>query len=717
MPIKVAFIWHMHQPWYLYPGTQEAALPFVRLHACSAYYDMPWLLSQFGQTAVTFNLVPSLTEQLARYARGEATDRALELSRRDAADLSPDDKRQLLARFSTGHPSSSADASPRYRELSHKRGIGRNAKQIERACRELDEAEFRDLQVWANLAWCGYAMRAESEVVRELIAKDRGFSEDDKRALLDEMHATLTKVLPLYKKLGDAGKTELTTSPFYHPILPLLCNMSDAQRCIDRAQLPTTLWHEPEEARRQLERARRAHQETFGAAPEGLWPSEGAVSDAALAEIEQAGFSWAASDEEVLAHSLNAGADNRPGAQALYRPYRVGEGHMSIVFRDHQLSDLIGFVYRDWTAADAAQDMVARLRRIAESRPTGGTERDEPPLVTVILDGENPWGWYPDGGEGFLRALYAALEAEPAVQTTTVSDYLKRSPAQERLESIFPGSWIEHSFSTWIGGAQHRRAWEALAGALAATRRASPSDMLDRAREQLMIAEGSDWFWWYSEQHYTTEADIFDALFRVNVTEVYQALGEPAPPEFAEPIAQIAKLGFDREVAGLMQATIDGRVTTYFEWQSAALLRTSSLGSAMRRSEFAVAETYIGYDLENLWLRVDVVADALTGLRGHELHFVFEGDPEQCLILRWPEDDTQPQPQVAGELASAAEVGVGRIIEAGISLQALNAQPGTTLGVAIQLLHEGRSIERWPETGFLEFEYRGEEAAVDTWFV
>ncbi len=232
-----------------------------------------------------------------------------------------------------------------------------------------------------------------------------------------------------------------------------------------------------------------------------------------------------------------------------------------------------------------------------------------------------------------------------------------------------------------------------------------------------MIAEGSDWFWWYSEQHYTTEADIFDALFRSNVTEVYQALGEPAPPEFAEPIAQIAKLGFDREVAGLMQATIDGRVTTYFEWQSAALLRTSSLGSAMRRSEFAVAETYIGYDLENLWLRVDVVADALTGLRGHELHFVFEGDPEQCLILRWPEDDTQPQPQVAGELASAAEVGVGRIIEAGISLQALNAQPGTTLGVAIQLLHEGRSIERWPETGFLEFEYRGEEAAVDTWFV
>jgi len=720
-PIRVAFIWHMHQPWYLRPGTREATLPFARLHACGAYYDMPWLLGQFEQTTVTFNLVPSLTEQIMRYARGESTDRALELSRRDPADLEPDDKCYLLTRFCTGHPSSAVEASPRYAQLLRRRGIGRDAEQIERVCRELSDPDFRDLQVWANLAWCGYAMRAESEVMRELATKDRGFTEREKLALLDEMHEAMGRVLPLYRRLWEGGKAELTTSPYYHPILPLLCDMRDAQRCMNRAKLPRMLWREPEEAQRQLERARQAHQEMFGAPPEGLWPSEGSVSDAALAEVERAGFSWAASDEQVLAYSLDPHAGERPGPQALYRPYRVGDGQLSIVFRNHQLSDLIGFVYRDWSAQDAAQDMMARLRRIAEARPTGGTKRREPPLVCVILDGENPWGWYSDRGEGFLRALYAALEADPAIETTTVTEYLSRFPARERLESVFPGSWIEHSFSTWIGGEQHRRAWEMLTNALAATRRPAlrprPSGGMDRAREQLLIAEGSDWFWWYSDQHSTPDADLFDALFRANVAEVYRALGEEEPAAVGVPIAQMTRCRFDREVAGLMQAQIDGRVTSYFEWQPAALLRTSGLGSAMRRSDFVIVETYIGYDLENLWLRVDTACTAEVGLRGHELHFVFDHDRERRLILRWPEDEEEAQPEAAGELALAAEVAVGRVIEASISLEALDAQPGSVLHLAVQVLHKGRSMERWPEIGFLELEYRGEEAAADTWFV
>jgi alpha-amylase/alpha-mannosidase (GH57 family) len=712
-PLQVAFVWHMHQPWYLWPGTREAALPFVRLHACASYYDMPWLLHDFDRTHATFNLVPSLTEQIARYARAEITDRSLELCRRDPADLEPADRRHLLTRFRTGHPVNATETSPRYAQLLHKRGLGRNAERIDAVASKFSDDELRDLQVWLNLAWCGYALRAESEVVRELRARDRGFSEDDKLALLDEMQGVLPRVLPLYRSLAEGGTAELTTSPYYHAILPLLCNMSDAERRIAPARLPGRLWREPGEARRQLVRARRHHESNFGVAPRGLWPSEGAVSDAALAEVDAAGFSWVASDEEVLAHTLDGQAQVRPDPPTLYRPYRVGAGDLAIVFRDHRLSDLIGFVYRDWSPTDAADDMMGRLRRIAAALPTAA----HPPLVCVILDGENPWGWYSDGGEGFLRALYAAIETDPHIQTVTVGDYLEQFPPQERLESVFPGSWIEHSFGTWIGGEQHRRAWELLTDALDATRGREPSEAAQRAREHLMIAEGSDWFWWYSTQHYSLDANLFDALFRDNIAEVYRALGEDAPAPVGEPIVQVSEWRLDREAVGLMQPTIDGLVSSYFEWRPAALLRTSGLASTMHRSDFVVSEVYVGHDLENLWLRVDTAGTALSSLQGHELQFLFEGEPPRRLSLQWPDDASPSQTVIAGELSSAAQVAAGKVIEAGIQLGALGVDPGATVGLAVVLLQHGRPVERWPEVGFLELQLPTEDSLLGAWFV
>ncbi len=205
-PLKVVFLWHMHQPWYLWPGSPEAALPFARLHACSGYYDMPWLLQRFDHTRVVFNLVPSLTEQILRYARGETTDRLLELSRCPAADLEPEDQADLLSHFATGHPESVLDASPRYARLLHKRGLVRAAQNIEQVCRLFSADEYRDVQVWLNLAWCGYALRRETEVVRELRAKDEGFTEDEKLALLDAMQTAIAQVLGLYRQAAATGR-------------------------------------------------------------------------------------------------------------------------------------------------------------------------------------------------------------------------------------------------------------------------------------------------------------------------------------------------------------------------------------------------------------------------------------------------------------------------------------------------------------------------------
>lgn len=711
--LNVVFIWHMHQPWYVWPDSDRAALPFARLHACSSYLNMPWLVQQFADTRVTFNLVPSLTEQLIRYADGSLTDHTLELCRRDAADLTAADRQWLLTRLTAGHATSIMEASGRYRALLHKRGLGRNEQRIEEVAATFTVEEMRDVQVWLNLIWCGYALRAESPTVRALIAKDHHFTEAEKHALLDEMQQALQRVLPLYRQLVENGQCELTTSPFYHPILPLLCNMRDAARRIPPQQLPPTLWREPGEAYRQLQRAREHHRHNFGAVPVGLWPSEGAVSDAALEEVRRAGFHWLASDEQVLAQSLQEGTTSRPAPTDLYRIWAVGDGQLHMLFRDHELSDLIGFVYRNWRPTDAAEDLVGRLRSIARALPSAS----EPQVVCIALDGENPWGLYPDGGEAFLRRLYAAIERAPELRTATPAELTGQTPSR-RLQSVFPGSWIAYSYATWIGGDQHRRAWTLLRGALEAVQRRPADAVPDAAIEHLMIAEGSDWFWWYSTDHYTPDADLFDGLFRANVRQVYRELGEEPPAAVSEPIAQTSEWHFAEPAVGTMEAIVDGRVTHYFEWRPAALLRTSGLASAMHRTDSVICEIYVGHEPDAICLRADPYGNALTSLSGHELCFEFQvGDKTLVLGVAVPADPSQQPTLATRELALHAQVAVDRVVEARVSLAGLGAQGGDTIGLAVSLHTNGHTVERWPETGFVSVQLPTADDLESAWFV
>lgn len=710
-PIYVAFIWHMHQPWYLWPNSQTAALPFARLHASSAYYDMPWLLSRFENMRVTFNLVPSLVEQIQGYAAGEITDRAQQLSMRDPDDLGLDDQRYLLTHMCGGHPGGVLAASPRYGELLHKRGPGRNPDAIDRACRIFTHEEYRDLQVLFNLAWCGFAIEHESEVVAELRRKDSDFTEDDKRSLLKQMDRVVADVLDIYRRVRDSGRAELICSPYYHPILPLLCNMDDAERRIPASQLPEERWHEPEEARRQLRLGLDHHERTFGERPTGIWPSEGAVSEAALAVMAEEGVRWAASDEEVLAASIDSGG--RPAADDLYHPWATDSG-VRMVFRDHRLSDLIGFVYRDWDPDDAADDFIHRLRASGDAVSWGGL----PPLVSIILDGENPWGWYPDLGEGFLTAVYERLENDNVLQPTTVSEYLQQYGTDRSVSGIFPGSWIAHSFRTWIGGNEHKRAWQLLTGALnclKANESEADQEALEAARRSLMIAEGSDWFWWYCENQHTLDADIFDAIFRSHVAEVYERLGEQPPAAVEEPIYAEKISRLTREAIGRMRAVIDGRISAYFEWQPAALLRTSGLASAMQRSTYIIHEMYFGFDDQNLWLRLDTDGRAIDRLRGSRLEIVFDGDVEQTMEIAIPEDVSELV--ISGTLCDYAECAIDRIIEGRVPLAQLDVEPGEGLRLAVVVGREGHIVERWPELGFLQVRVPTAEEMAASWVI
>ncbi|MFH0938332.1 MAG: glycoside hydrolase family 57 protein [Planctomycetota bacterium] len=545
MPISLALIWHQHQPYYKDLVSGDMVLPWVRLHGVKDYYGMARLLSEFPDMRCTINLVPSLLIQLLDYVENDASDPFLKRSALNADALSGDDICFILDHFFMTQWNRMINIHPRYRQLLELRHFGRQSAQV--AAKSFKPRDMRDLQVWANLVWFHPVSFEESPLLRELLKKGADFSEQDKSALLQEQKQVLARVIPLHKELAARGQVELTTTPFYHPILPLLNDMRSCQMALPRNPLPNGQTSLADDAEMQIKQAVACHQRIFGSAPEGMWPAEGAVSHEIVPMIARHGISWIATDEEILSATLNTrlrgGSGKLERADLLYRPWIVqsGDAKLNILFRDHQLSDLIGFQYQSWDGVAAADDF---LRRAQAPAPVAG-ER----LVTVILDGENCWEHYPDQGVKFLRALYGKLErGKQHVASVRVRDYLSEHPPQNRLDKLFAGSWINHNFYIWVGHSEDRRAWEYvyqaradLVAATAVRKAAAPDDLnLACAWEELYIAEGSDWYWWYGDDHSSGNDEVFDQLFRAHLKNVYKFIGQPAPVFLDVPIKSVA---------------------------------------------------------------------------------------------------------------------------------------------------------------------------------
>ena len=394
------------------------------------------------------------------------------------------------------------DAYPRYAELLARRG-GALATVADRraAAARFSRDDLRDLQVWHKLAWIDPLYLDGDARVRALVAKGRGFSEDDKAVLREVELELLNKVIPEYRDAAGRGQIELSTSPFYHPILPLLCDTDVYLRTHPDSRLPRQRFRHPEDAAEQLERA--AAPATSGCSarrPIGLWPSEGSVSDAMVPLVAAAGFRWMATDELILARTLGItfsrdGRGQVEQPERLYTPYivRAGDATVACTFRDHVLSDLIGFTYSGWAAEAAADDFVARLVE-AGRRYRGRTGGGEA-LIPIILDGENAWEHFEGGGRPFLRALYRRLSGHPELRTVTMAEAC--AAATRELTGIFPGSWIDANFYIWIGHADDQKAWSQLAEARAALdarpsrrrpdRPGAPEKNADRRRQRLVL--------------------------------------------------------------------------------------------------------------------------------------------------------------------------------------------------------------------------------------
>ncbi len=539
--LSVAFLWHMHQPFYKDPLSDKYLMPWVRLHGVKDYYPMAALVESFDNIRVTFNLVPSLIEQINDYVQNDVSDTYQDLTVKKASLLSFKDKSEILRHFFKVNFKQFIEPNPRYMELSIKRGTaplyGVNLK---RALKSFSKQDFLDLQVLFNMAWFHSISIDDDTHLNDLIIKSRDYTEGDKEYVILKQKEIMGQILPLYRKLQDEGRIEITTTPFYHPILPLVCDTSIAKVSLPDSPMPKKFSH-PEDAAWHMEEAIRYHEEEFGLRPKGVWPSEGSVSDQTLDILIGKGMEWVATDEDILFKSLSMYDRKYKGRtefdrNIIYHPYnyKSDAGSIAMIFRDKNLSDKISFSYNSWHQEDAARDLISNLNNIG----SGMRHAADKGLLTIIMDGENAWEYFDDNGSLFFETLYDNLDKQDLIGSTTVSGFLERESPRHTIRRIFPGSWIKHNFDIWIGQEQDNMAWDYLAKVrrdLVKFTEASHKDAdsdgagIVAAWRELYIAEGSDWNWWYAGNAHTGNENPFDILYRTHLKNIYKILKKPVP--------------------------------------------------------------------------------------------------------------------------------------------------------------------------------------------
>ncbi|OQX89949.1 MAG: hypothetical protein B6D65_00525 [candidate division Zixibacteria bacterium 4484_93] len=718
--LSLAILWHMHQPYYYLDAEERFLLPWARLHALKDYYDMPYIVSHFPDVHVSFNLVPALLEQLELYISGK-TDYCQEIASRPVDELSNEDKLFLLKNFFFIEFEHNIRVSPRYLELYRKRGKGSSKEYLKEKLHFFTLQEYLDIVVHFLLAWSGNSIQ-EDEFVHSLVDQDSYYTEEQKQHLLHIQSEHIKKIIPLYRRMWEDGQIELTASPYFHPILPLLCDTNIAKVCQPHSPLPDRQFSHPEDAKRQVAESIGYFEDRFGKRPSGFWPSEGSVSEAALRILAESGISFCITDEGILRRSLalTRGTATRiwsPGQ--LYQPYSIYRGGrlFHIFFRDRKLSDKIGFEYANLPADVAVSDFIFHLEGIYNSLPDDGKEY----IVSVVLDGENAWEYFDRNGLDFLTRLYETLSSHPVIRTTTFSDYLSRNSEFPILERLYPGSWISSDFHIWIGDEIKNRAWDYLADAVEAVN--SSGNKNPDATRSLLVAEGSDWFWWYGAPNYTQFMSEFDYLFRANLSAAYKKAHLALPEHLCFPVMKKSiLLKPTRPPLELISPTLDGLATSFFEWSPAGFYQLSSFSTRLARgAKPIVRKLYFGFDDNYFYIRLDLhqklnrMSDEVDGLR-----LVFE-EPVHCEIVLTIEPlGQEPVITVKGDVSASDKDVLAKaveLVELAVSRELIGGSPGDRILYYIEMLDKGEVIERFPPGGKLLAVLPSADYNDEMWFV
>jgi len=621
-PLHVAFIWHQHQPLYKSPEGNASShprggtyrLPWVRLHGTKDYLDLVLMLERYPKLHQTVNLVPSLILQIEDYVAGNAFDPYLEVALTPTEQLTQGQLEFILEHFFDANYDTLIKPHPRYRELYQQR-----QEKGEAWClAHWDVQDYSDLLTWHNLVWIDPLFWDDRDIAGWL-KQGRNFNLGDRQRIYSKQREILGRIIPQHRQMQETGQLEVMTTPYTHPILPLLADTDAGRVAVPNMTLPRNRFTWAEDIPRHLNKAWELYKDRFQREPRGLWPSEQSVSPAVIPYIVEQGFEWICSDEAVLGWSLRQFFHrdqwgNMQQPDLLYRPYRLQteQGDVSIVFRDHALSDLIGFTYSGMSPENAAQDLIARLNSIAQMQQNHDNE--QPWLVTIALDGENCWEFYEQDGKPFLEALYEGLSNEPQLKLVTVSEFLEKFPPTATIkgEQLHSGSWVDGSFTTWIGDPVKNRAWDYLTHArlTLANHPEATEENNPAAWSALYAAEGSDWFWWFGEGHSSNQDAIFDQLFRLHLRGIYQALNEPIPTYLNQPL-EIHEARGDHRNTGFIHPEINGSGDEQ-GWEKAGRLEIGGARGTMHSSS-VIQRLWYGLDQTNFYLRMDFKSGVQPG--------------------------------------------------------------------------------------------------------
>jgi alpha-amylase/alpha-mannosidase (GH57 family) len=724
--VNLVLIWHMHQPQYRDPASGRYVLPWTRLHALKDYWGMVRTLREFPNFHATFNVVPSLAAQLEEYASGTFSEPWFDIAFRPAEELDADAKTVILDRAFQINRENLMRRWPRFTELFNRT---QHADKEMNAADLFSQRDWRDVQLLSQLAWMDEFWLTSDPVLLRLADKGANFSEEDKLELRAKQLELLREVLPEYRRASETGQIEISTTPFYHPILPLVCDSDMGRVSNGHIQPLVPAFRYPDDAAEQLRRARNYHEKLFGQAPQGLWPSEGSVSDQALDLAAEQGFKWFGTDEGVLGRTLGCGF-GRDGsgipenADRMYSPLRVLRNGKEIVgfFRDHMLSDLVGFVYSRMGAMAAAEDLHQRLRAIGDRVHTG-----RPLTVSIILDGENAWEYFPHSGREFLKQFYRRVESDPDIHALTATEAIAAAGEIPSVENVVPGSWINANFDIWIGDREDLVAWGMLRKAREAYAKAKRlhdqgsdgavnAEKLSAAYESLLAAEGSDWCWWYGPEHSTYNDAEFDAFYRTLLTEVYLKIGAEPPGELAEPIKRLPEDALISPPQSYLHVRVDGRESSYFEWLGAGLYAADRRGGSMHGRAYLMHELHYGFDDEWLYVRVDLFEEAKAELRDCVFRVAVRAAQEVKIQARIRDgilSEVQVETNDACLLGAQqyVQVAYGQILEVAIARSVIETAGRDSVQLATSLWESGLPVDMLPSEGSLEIRLGAESFA------
>lgn len=702
--ISLAFLWHHHQPYYTDDVGGYTPLPWTRLHGIKDYAGMAIHLERHPGIRSTFNLVPSLVEQLEKAATGEVKDYFQVVSEKDADSLEAHEVEFMLRNFFSANQETMINPFERYSELLAKRGP--NGREVTASEAGFTLEELRDLQVLFNLTWFHPLIAKDDDFLSGLAEKGRSFTEEEKHSLLEKQKTVLGEIIPRYKDLVERGQIEVTTSPYYHPIMPLLFEMQSAHQAMPGTTLPENRISLADDAAWQLEKGLELHEKVFGDRARGMWPPEGSVSPDVIKPLAERGIEWIATDEGILSASLGKpvtrdGARRPQDAAFLFRPYSLEKdgAKLSIVFRDAALSNAIGFEYQRRPHQDAVSDFIGYLEHVSRTVDNA--------LVSVILDGENAWEYYPGGGVDFLEELYSRIEITEWIETVRLSEYLESHPPKEKIERLFSGSWINSNFYTWIGHSEDVSAWEVLFKARSVLAEAEKEgrvkdEKVEQARREIYIAEGSDWYWWFGDDHSSAHDDVFDELFRTHLMNVYRLIGDEPPPELARPIKNIEASTAFLQPRNSLNITVDGRVSNYFEWLGAGRYNNRKAQGSMERTSYLASDVFFGFDEEALHFRVDFENRASCDFDKSCVFRIRLIEPRNRTIeaaAEWNGDFRNFKvfkPDEEGPSAVIGSLKLDDVFELTCPLAELDMQRGEQVAFYIEIEKGGKTLERMP---------------------